>query len=409
LEKTREELAQALYQHDAACRVIARLIKERDHARSVASSTVESRIGKQTSMEEDDHVNFPSSLSMDISTMFVEKNKELSKQRKQKSNQIDKSKLALQGLFESSNIVKKNQLSGPFHLVSSNLHLNSHLLYQKSANHAVLVNVETEAVEKTFTLHSAQDSITSLLYLPSSDIVLFGTSSGNIEIWMSGQYRSTLKPSARPITSLLVCPLENFVFFHDSNDSWGIMLVDHVNCVIVLKQTLALGSKSTNIVSASIHVDGLLLAFGDSTGNIHIVDLRNPDGIITSLKHTASASNHGYVSNLQFSENGYTLASTNSASNQVLLWDLRKLTNEPGSILIDKSEGISAGAISFDNSAMYMTVIDSIGGLRVFHQAEKNRWETQKTICEMVELTDVILSPTSIMLVKENEVCLWKS
>ena len=38
LDDTRKELAQALYQHDAACRVIARVMKQRDEARSQATT-----------------------------------------------------------------------------------------------------------------------------------------------------------------------------------------------------------------------------------------------------------------------------------------------------------------------------------------------------------------------------------
>ena len=59
LDITRKELTQALYQHDAACRVIARLIQERDEARSLLSS----RLGVQPPQGQVHHTT-----TMDVET-----------------------------------------------------------------------------------------------------------------------------------------------------------------------------------------------------------------------------------------------------------------------------------------------------------------------------------------------------
>lgn len=64
LARTREELATALYQHDAAVRVIARLTKERDEARDALSKvTVSGSAASNGDAMAVDHETLPEHLA----------------------------------------------------------------------------------------------------------------------------------------------------------------------------------------------------------------------------------------------------------------------------------------------------------------------------------------------------------
>lgn len=97
LDATRQELSQALYQHDAACRVIAKLMRERDEARAMLSNLSPQGVavggppevsgagdgGGAGAMEEGDGGGVPAEgLSEEVVGVIVNTCAELSKGRK---------------------------------------------------------------------------------------------------------------------------------------------------------------------------------------------------------------------------------------------------------------------------------------------------------------------------------------
>jgi pre-mRNA-processing factor 19 len=76
IEEMRQHLSKTLYEHDAACRVISRLVKERDEARKLLSEN------KSNGKEEENNEE-KSHLSKEVDDVINSTLKKLSKQRKE--------------------------------------------------------------------------------------------------------------------------------------------------------------------------------------------------------------------------------------------------------------------------------------------------------------------------------------
>lgn len=108
LETVRQELSHALYQHDAACRVIARLVKERDDARMTIA-----RSGLHTAQEktEGDTHEYRVDLPQDVVSNVTQTAEKLSAARRRRKVQRDLLPMDTIGQFGviASNSVHRSQ------------------------------------------------------------------------------------------------------------------------------------------------------------------------------------------------------------------------------------------------------------------------------------------------------------
>ena len=95
-----------------------------------------------------------------------------------------------------------------------------------------------------------------------------------------------------------------------------------------------------------IHPDGLILGTGTSTHLIRIWDIK------TKTVAAELSGHNGSVTSMDFSENGYYLATASLGHGGVKVWDLRKLSEV---IELDVGDG-NVYNIKFDFSGQYLAV-----------------------------------------------------
>jgi pre-mRNA-processing factor 19 len=347
LETVRQELAHALYQHDAACRVIARLIKERDAARSTLSSlSVQLPEGYKPpqagadAMEVDSGA--PIGINENITKKFEEKSKALSKDRKKRQQSPD---LATPELLKEYQVVSSNnphKASAPG-ILALDLHpTQDDLVVTGGVDAQVLVfNHDSGKIVSTLSGHTKR--VNDVLFHPSGEVVLSCSQDKTARIWRSSTSGYTnshvVKVHTEDVTAISLHATGDYLATASLDRSWGFHDINTGACLLKVTRP----RDDAGLSAIAFHPDGLILGTGTTDSMVRIWDVKLQDNVASFEGHT------GRIVDIAFSENGFYLAT--AAEDSIKLWDLRKLAN----FFTIPLEG-TVSAINFDYSGNYLAV-----------------------------------------------------
>ncbi|CAI0383122.1 unnamed protein product [Linum tenue] len=393
LHTARQELSHALYQHDAACRVIARLKKERDEARAFlaqsdrqipmsATSTAAantSAVANGKRAADDDDLAPPGKklrqgISTDIITELTECNAALSQQRKRR--QIPPTLASVEELG------RYTQLSShPLHKTNKPGVTSIDILHSKDIiatggvdSTAVLFDRSSGQIRSTLSGHTKK--VTSVKFVADGGTFLTGSADKTVRIWQEsedGNYdcRHILRDHTAEVQAVTVHATNNYFVTASLDNTWCFYDLSSGSCLA----QVAADTDSSNpegYTAAAFHPDGLILGTGTSGAIVKIWDVKSQANVAKFDGHV------GPVTAISFSENGYFLAT--AAHDSVKLWDLRKLKNFRSLNLYDADT--PTNSVVFDHSGSYLGVAGS--DIRVFQVASvKADWNCVKTLPDL--------------------------
>jgi len=297
LENIRQELSEALYQHDAACRVIARLMKERDEARSALEHfKATNKVSGQTPAPRSggDSMEVEAGLTEEMKNRIKAKAQELSKERK--SRKIPEELATADGLAKytmiSTNNTHKAKEPG---ITCIDVHPGgpNKVLTGGIDKQVILFNRGTGKIAASMSDHS--EEVTDVMFHPSQDIYFSTSKDKTAKVWRDSDNDISVAHTVQVHNDDVVgCSL------HATGDFWITASADQHWAFhdLATSSTLAQIDAGSACHSIHFHPDGLLVGTGQSTGQLKIWDIK-------VLKNVANFDTPGgQVNALEFSENG---------------------------------------------------------------------------------------------------------
>ncbi|KAF6714842.1 Pre-mRNA-processing factor 19 [Oryzias melastigma] len=361
LQTTRQELSHALYQHDAACRVIARLNKEVTAARE-ALATLKPQAGLVAPQAvpasqqpaagaggEPMEISEQVGMTPEIIQKLQDKATILTTERKKRGKTVP------EDLVRAEDLSKYRQVASHAGLHSASvpgiLSLDvcpadtNKVLTGGADKNVVVFDKSEEQIVATLKGHTKK--VTSVIYHPSQSVVFSASPDTTIRVWSvtGGNCVQVVRAHEAGVTGLSLHATGDYLLSSSEDQYWAFS--DIQTGKVLTKVTDE--SAGCALTCAQFHPDGLIFGTGTADSQIKIWDLKERTNVANFPGHS------GPVTSIAFSENGYYLA-TGAQDSSLKLWDLRKLKNFK-TITLDNNYEVKS--LVFDQSGTYLAVAGS--------------------------------------------------
>ncbi|ODO11654.1 hypothetical protein I350_00438 [Cryptococcus amylolentus CBS 6273] len=357
-QSSRQELANALYREDAATRVIARLIKERDTARqaliSIQSVTGFQAPAQEEQPAEDVEMEQEGALPADVEAKVMETNKALSSQRKKRKPAPGYKKADSVKTYTQINHVPSLHATKPAGISALDLAADGNVVATGGPDKTVQI-FDLEASKVLGSLKGHTKPVTHVAFREREGepkLVVSGSADKTVRLWGEDDGKWAAKGSITghkgDITGLAVHPSGSYAAAASSDSTWSLYDLDTAKEISKYAAIPGVdGSFAYN--SFAVHPDGILHGGGTKEGTVRVWDARQSSSLAATLSSHTSP-----LTSLSFSENGYYLATSSSTSPTVKIFDLRKLDVLSEWALPEENV---VKEVRFDPSAQFLSVV----------------------------------------------------
>eukprot|EP01123_Difflugia_compressa_P014852 TRINITY_DN8073_c0_g1_i1.p1 TRINITY_DN8073_c0_g1~~TRINITY_DN8073_c0_g1_i1.p1 ORF type:complete len:490 (+),score=94.40 TRINITY_DN8073_c0_g1_i1:23-1492(+) len=340
IEKVRLELSQALYTNEAACRVIARLLRDRDTARAEIEQ-IQRVIGRPR-----EEMSFLPGLDLEARNKITQKHLELSTLRKQRIISPTLTTIELLKSYRQTDSFPPHQAARPGILCLDIHPVHVELALTGGVDKTAVI-FDQHLGKKVTTLTGHKKTVTSTLFHPSEEVVITGSSDSQVWIWASTSQSRSVYKTVHQITihtnEIVGCSLNatyDYLVTASRDATWAFHNIRTGQSMLQVTDP-----KKSPITCVMFHPDGLIFATGTENAEVRIWDIKSQKNVFNfEPKHEDA------ITDLCFSENGFYLA-TAGKDNILKLWDLRG----PKDIDSLKMDAV-VQKLRYDESGKYLAV-----------------------------------------------------